>query len=157
MKYNQTLRKKHEEIRAESVQDILKAIEYIRSNEGDKAIVSASKLTMLTGKSRSLLYKSHILQVWNPDLWEKHYGDKKGRISLINDEEYKAIVKVNEDLIKENNEYKKKNSKLEESIVMLKEKKDSYEKVLNDKIQENQRLKGSLLKYELRLSAADLL
>lgn len=156
MKYNQTLQKKHSEKREESVQEIIQAIEYIKSNEGNQAIITAAKLVLLTGKSRSLLYKNHVLRIWNVDLWRKRYGAKM-ESSDKKSVDYNAIVKTNEELIKENQENKKKISKLEESINDLREKKGGYEKVLNDKIQENQRLKGVLLKYELQLSAADLM
>ncbi|ALS23183.1 hypothetical protein [Paenibacillus naphthalenovorans] len=76
---NQNLRKTQQQIREETIEKVQSAIQFIRENEGDKAPITASKILLYSEVSRTVLYKPHILKLWNEYLWQKRYGNKENK------------------------------------------------------------------------------
>jgi hypothetical protein len=75
MKYNDGLKKLHADKREETKRIVLDAIDEIRSNEGDKASITAIKLMEITSLSRATFYKPHILEIWDYELWSRKYRE----------------------------------------------------------------------------------
>jgi predicted RNase H-like nuclease (RuvC/YqgF family) len=157
MKYNDVLKDMHKKMRESTIKKIQSSIDFIKENGGEKANISPNKLMECSGLSRAVLYKSHILKMWNSNLWEKRYGNIKETIDSMNkDKELKVLQIEIDQLNKGLAESERKVEKLKESFSKEQERRKGYEKVLDDKIEENQRLKGKIVEYELLLSAVDL-
>lgn len=74
MKYNESLKSRHESIRKQTINELLATIENIKAFEGEEATISAKKIITNSNLSRSVLYKSHVLKIWNYELWNIRYN-----------------------------------------------------------------------------------
>jgi chromosome segregation ATPase len=101
----------HDEKRNETINQISKAIEIIKTLEGDNAIITPTKMMKYTNLSRSALYKAHALKIWNSELWEQRYVMKR-KIGEMPEGAYKEYIEALESEIKEISEGLKKSQKL---------------------------------------------
>jgi valyl-tRNA synthetase len=78
-------------MRGETATQVMSAIRVIKAFEGEQASISAKKILDNSNLSRSVLYKDHILKIWNKELWEERHF-KKTKIQKKVEEQYKSGV-----------------------------------------------------------------
>ena len=100
---NQWLNDKQEKQRQETIEKVQSVIDFIKLTEGDNTVIFAKKLLHYgkdIGIKRAVLYKRHVLNLWNPHLWQKRYGNKRGMTNKYYDKEVKELKSENERLTK---------------------------------------------------------
>lgn len=154
MRYNETLKQKHESLRQETIQSVQEAIEDIRATEGEHSPITAKKLLEYTELSRGTLYKEHVLKVWNYKLWEEKHVLRTKIEKQVRDTFNKDLESYSENLFRLETELEKANNKiknLEKKLDKEKMKSIVYKDDLNEEkikvekaLGECQRLHGIL-------------
>lgn len=125
------------------IETIRRAIDTIKTFEGEKAVITAKKLMDNTDLSRSVLYKSHVLKEWNPVSWEKRYGNGvkwKAEYDVKFEKDSAHLLNKIEKLIKENERLQRSNLKLEESVQNERKRSDVYKLDCEELKVKNQKL-----------------
>jgi flagellar biosynthesis GTPase FlhF len=151
-KLNDYLKSMHQSMREDTANKVREAIEAIREFEGEKSVISANKLVNITGLSRSVLYKSHILEVWNPTLWNKRYGKRK-QTNGVYEKEIQQLQEGKENL---EEKLKKLEFKCKELETQLKQRKEVYKMDIKDLESQNAELLGENLSLKSILRASGI-
>lgn len=150
-KNGEQIAKTSEDNRDKTVETVRRAIVLIRSNEGENAKPTALKLQKLTGLSRSIFYKEHVLKEWNPRLCDQRYGDNKD-VGSGNDEVVVELQELIQKLEKERDQLDKKMLKLNQELEKEKKHKEVYFSDLSDEKEKSAKLRGEILRLQQRLS-----
>lgn len=157
MPYHDALQEKHTDDRKKTVKIVQDAIQTIKDIEGESAPITAKKIRMYSDLSRSVLYKKHIVKVWNPELWEKKYSAKDKFVDkLLEQEHQKALEQAKQEIelliLQLENEKREKNS-LKEKLELEKERSKVYKADLEEEKINNQKLLGECHRLASELKA----
>lgn len=140
MKYNETIKKIHENSRKSTIEQIKDAIELIKSFEGENAIITANKIINNSDLSRAVLYKEHALKEWNCDLWEGKFGSSKRQQSKSNSKEFDELKNLVITLEKKNDKLELENKKCEDKFQKEKQRSEVYKMDIEDLKEKNKKL-----------------
>jgi chromosome segregation ATPase len=133
------------------IEKVKSAIDFIRMNEGENAIITANKILLYSQMSRTVLYKNHVLRVWNEPLWNRRYGRKHHKKYV--DKELKALQSENETLLQKMQKAEARIKKLETELEDGKALAKGQEVRLRRLEDENSILRGEKVKLISKLSA----
>ncbi|MGX5633704.1 hypothetical protein [Bacillus thuringiensis] len=154
MKYNNGLKTLHRTQREKTIEDLQNVLQIIKAFEGENTPITAKKIIDNSTLSRAVLYKEHLLKIWNPTLWKKKhetYKQTNGELESKYKNNITSLTALNnsltEELFKANIKIKKLSKELEISNIRAiaykadyEEEKTKYQRQLG----ENQRLYNKL-------------
>ncbi|WP_339207889.1 hypothetical protein MHH56_09510 [Paenibacillus sp. FSL K6-3182] len=154
---NEKLTEIQKQQREETVKKVQDVIEFIKLNEGDYAVLTLQKLIHYSGGQlyKSILYKEHVLKIWNPKKWEYKYGKRRVFKDYEYDKNVKLIRKEVEGLEQKLNDAESKNSKLRTENEKLNDKYKGIKVMWEEERELNARLRGEILQLQSRLSARE--
>lgn len=101
-KVNDGLIVHQEQLRAQSVEQVKWAVQYIKDLEGSHYHLSACKVSKITGLSRAVLYKSHLRGLWDVD-WD----GEKSKEALVRQKECIERTKLLQSIVELETQIKK--------------------------------------------------
>lgn len=156
MRYNESLKKRHESLRKQTIQVIQEAVEDIKGTEGDDAPITAKKLQDYTDLSRGTLYKEHVLKIWNYKLWEEKHVLRTKMEKDIKKKFDNDLKDYSEEIIRLNKELENANLKirnLEEKLDKQKMRSTVYQDDIEELKIKNQKVLGECQRLYGRLKA----
>ncbi|BBI34962.1 hypothetical protein [Cohnella abietis] len=147
-----------EKQRQESIKKLKKLIELIQVQEGQYAVLTLEKLLNYGGNQfyKSLLYKEHLLKIWNPRLWEHKYARRRGFGSKQNDVDYKGLKREIEGIEKKLRDSEKALAKLKAEHEDLMDKYKGARAFWKEEKEISAKLRGEILQLQSRLAARGL-
>ncbi|QTH44029.1 hypothetical protein J4772_06385 [Cohnella sp. LGH] len=134
--------------REDTVSKVKEAIQYIRDFEGENARLTANKILKNCDVSRAVLYKRHILELWNPRLWYHRYGRKQGGVDPYYDKELKKLQAEKEQIYQKFKVSEGRNQQLTEQLQKQKQISQGYLARNKELDEENSVLLGKLSQYQ---------
>lgn len=146
------IQKKQKEATMKKVQD---TIDFIKQNEGDFAVITLQKLLHYSGGQlyKSILYKEHVLKIWNPRKWEYKYGNRRVFKDYEYDKTVRNIRKEIEGIEKKLVDAESKNAKLRKENENLNSKYKGIKVMWEEERELNAELRGMILQLQSQLDA----
>lgn len=143
--------------REETIKKVQDVIDFIKLNEGDFAVITLQKLIHYSGGQlyKSILYKEHVLKIWNPRKWEYKYGNRRVFKDYEYDKNVKLIRKEVEELEKKLSNAEANNAKLRTENEKIDAKYKGVKVMWEEERELNARLRGEILQLQSRLSARE--
>ncbi|KUP25796.1 hypothetical protein [Paenibacillus sp. DMB5] len=154
----QNLKQTQEKQKQDTIQRLQAVIDFIKLNEGQHAIISMQKLITYSDGVfyKSLLYKEHVLKVWNPSKWEEKYGKLKIIRERSKDKDVRALQQELTDSLKKIKELERKNSALKMDNDNIQAKYKGLKLIWEEEQHTNAMLRGEILTLQSRLAARGL-
>lgn len=155
---SQKLSEKQKQQKEETLKKVNDIIDFIKKNEGDFAVITLQKMINYSDGQlyKSILYKEHVLKLWNPRKWEYKYGKRKVFKELYHDKDIKSIRKEIEGLEKKLHDAENKNAKLRVENENLTIKYKSAQLFWEEEKEKNEKLRGAIIQLQSRLTARGL-
>lgn len=129
MKYNNGLKKLHRSQREKTIETLQNVLQIIKAFEGENTPITAKKIIDNSNLSRAVLYKEHLLKVWNPNLWRKKQEENAQESTKYKQKysnELRSLIETNNKLTSEINKYKTNIEQLSRELEISKSRAIAY-------------------------------